>query len=228
MKFRYQILDAISYTLRDWKAIVLLGIILCIASTSEEFQTADLTIYCIISIITVITLIFEEGYRYKIIVNTLKGHNAPPIIGNLKPLLKEGFIELITLYIYGWILWGINFLSDKSYGATYTILVIISFILYFMFLGSAVNKALHGSKFLSGFNIFEIYGLYYKLGLKQSIFLAIIGTISANLIISCVFDLGIFSTAHILDFLTSFFLNPILLLFITRLIALCGKHAISD
>lgn len=37
MNFTSEMLGAMKYTLRDWKAIILLGIILCIASTSRKF-----------------------------------------------------------------------------------------------------------------------------------------------------------------------------------------------
>ena len=42
MKFKNRIYDAFKYTLKDWKAIILLGAVLCIASTVGEFQTDNL------------------------------------------------------------------------------------------------------------------------------------------------------------------------------------------
>ena len=47
MKFERQIYDALKYTIDDWKAIVLLGIILCIASTSEETVSENIHIFII-------------------------------------------------------------------------------------------------------------------------------------------------------------------------------------
>ena len=182
MKFRYHILDAMKYTLKDWKAIVLLGIIFCIASTADEFKTADLTLYNILFIISLITMVFEEGYRYKIIKNTIEGDNSPPIIGNFNSWIREGLTETITIYAYGIVLIGLNFITDKSHGIAYSFFFIIAYIVYFLFLASAINKALHEDKFLSGFNLIEIFKLYYKMGLKQSIYLMIIGTISLFLI----------------------------------------------
>lgn len=228
MKFRNQIYDAMKYTLKDWKAIVLLGIILCIASTIEEFKTSDLMLYNSLFIISLIIMVFEEGYRYKIIKNTIEGYNSPPIFGNFNSLLKEGLAEVITLYAYGLFILCINALIDKSPEVIILFLLIITYIAYFLFLGSAINKALHGGKFLSGFNFIEILKLYYKMGLKQSIYLVIVGTISIFLFCSCVFDLSILKTARIIDFLISFFLNPILLLYLTRLMALCGRETIHD
>ena len=72
MNFKSQIFDAVTYTLRDWKGIVLLGIIFCIASTVEEVQVDNMNLYYILLIISSITLLFEEGHRYNIIKNTVQ------------------------------------------------------------------------------------------------------------------------------------------------------------
>ena len=233
MKFRNQIYDAMKYTLKDWKAIILLGTVLCIASTVEELHTKNLTIHAILFIISAATLLFEEGYRYRIIENTIKGDNSPPIIGNTYKLMKDGFVELITLNVYILILNGMNILIDKFNGMKLPGIALIFFVtgclIYSLFIASAINKTLHGGKFLSGFNIVEIFRLYKKIGLKESIFLIVVGAISLNLVYSCIFDLSIFSEAtYIIDFLASFILNPILLLFITRLTASCGREATRD
>lgn len=92
--------DAIKYTLRNWNAVFLLGIVICISDTILEIKTDNLLIFVPLFIIYIILLLFEEGYRFKIITETLKGNNSPPNIGNLPKLLKEGFKELITILFY--------------------------------------------------------------------------------------------------------------------------------
>ena len=82
MKFSSQIKDAAKYTFRDWKAIVLLGIILCIASTLDETYTDNLLLLFIMVIAAIALLFIEEGYRYKIIRETIEGNNSPPLIEN--------------------------------------------------------------------------------------------------------------------------------------------------
>lgn len=100
MKFTTQLRDAFKYTLRDWKAIVLLGIFLCMASTFEEIHSNNLLILIVAFVVCTVLLFFEEGYRYKIIKETMKGNNNPPVINNLKELIKEGFYEYITISVY--------------------------------------------------------------------------------------------------------------------------------
>ncbi|WP_296861150.1 DUF4013 domain-containing protein [uncultured Methanobrevibacter sp.] len=233
MKFISQIKDAAKYTFKDWKTIVLLGIILCIASTSEEFTTNNNILLFILSGITLTLLIIEEGYRYTIIKETIEGNNRPPIIGNLFKLIKEGIIETFSLAVYIGIVLALFTAYDKVpkdqfYDMYQIIIFILLIIIYLMFFGYAINKALHGSKFLSAFNIIEIFKLYYKIGIVQSIFLFIVGSISLNIMYTCVFNIGIFQPTRFIEFILSFFINPILLLFITRLMALCGREAIPS
>lgn len=108
------------------------------------------------------------------------------------------------------------------------LLFILAAIIYLTFFGFAIYKAQKGGKFFSVFNIIGIIRLYRKMGILQTIFLIIVGSISLNLIYSCVFDLGIFKSSRFLDFIVSFFINPIIFLFLTRLIALSGREGIPN
>ena len=224
MNFKSEISDAITYTLRDWKGIVLLGIILCIASTVEEVQTDNINLYYFLLIASAITLLFEEGYRYNIIKNTVQKKFSHKVISDFREFMKEGFIELITAYIFIAIMYPTYTLSDQTQGITSIIFTILQYLVYFLFYASAVNKVLHGGKFISGLNFIEIFKLYYNIGLKRVIFVIILVLINLTLLYHCVLNLGIFRVDHFLDFIVSFFLNPILMLTITRFLAISGKE----
>ena len=114
-------------------------------------------------------------------------------------------------------------LSEQTQGITSIILAIFGSVLYFLFYASAVNKVLHGGRFISGLNFIEIFKLYYNIGLKRVIFVIILVLINLTLLVHCVLNLGIFRIGHFLDFIVSFFLNPILMLTITRFLAISGK-----
>ncbi|WP_407415954.1 DUF4013 domain-containing protein [Methanobrevibacter sp.] len=231
MNFINQIKDAIKYTFKDWKAIVLLGIILCLASTFEEWQTNDLLTAIILAVIIIALALIEEGYRYKIIKGTIKGDNKPPIIGNFSGLIHEGFLETVTLLVYSavfLVIVGLYSTLIEIPGVSYIypiIMFILAMVIYLTALGCAIYKALHNDNFFSAFNILGILKLYTKLGIMQTIFLIIVGSISLNLIFTCVLHQGIFEPGKFLEFILSFFINPILLLFITRLLALSGRKA---
>ena len=72
-------------------------------------------------------MVFEEGYRYKIIKNTIEEDNSPPIIGNFNSWIREGLTETITIYAYGIVLIGLNFITDKSHGIAYSFFFIIAY-----------------------------------------------------------------------------------------------------
>ena len=131
MKFSSQIKDAAKYTFRDWKAIVLLGIILCIASTLDETYTDNLLLLIIMVLAAIALLFIEEGYRYKIIKETIEGNNSPPLIGNFSELIKEGFLETITLLIYIGIALALITIIENFIKAhvpeTYQIIILIFF-----------------------------------------------------------------------------------------------------
>ncbi|MBR0059497.1 MAG: DUF4013 domain-containing protein [Methanobrevibacter sp.] len=230
MKFRSQIYDALKYTLRDWKPIILLGLILYILSVMNNVNEVETIIGIAVLILTIALLFLEEGYRYQIIKETIKGNNNPPSFENLKKLIIEGFLESFTISVYLTATYIFIFSANKIELISHVqyihwfILVIISMAIYFLSFGAVINKALHDDKFISAFNLIEIGRLYLKIGLKRTILLIIIGTVSINFIITSVIELGIYDFAQYLDFIINFIVNPILILFLTRLSGLIGKE----
>ena len=234
MKFTTQIRDALTYTLRDWKPIILLGLILCITSSLHKINEANAIIAIAIVIVTIIMLFLEEGYRYEIIKETIKGNNNPPKFGNLKELISEGFLESIIITVYSVGLYILTNIANNMkiisslHLIQWAILFIIIMAIYFLFFGAAINKVLHDDKFISAFNLIEIVRFYSKIGIIRTAILIIIGSISMNFIIGSVLDLGIYNFAQYIDLLINLFINPILILFLTRLTALIGKEVTYD
>lgn len=232
MNFINQITEAFKYTLRDWKILILLGIVLCLISSFEEFNTTNFYLEGTLLIITILLLFIEEGYRYRIIESTLNGNNKPPILNGIKELIKEGFEEWVTLTIYALIMLILNMIwnlikPNTTINAILWMFVLILIIIFYItFFAAAINKILNGGKFLSAFNIKEIFGLYSKIGILKTILIVILGTINLETIVSCVIQTGVLNAYMLLDYTVSFFVSPILVLFLTRLIALCAKDAI--
>ena len=230
MNFKNQIYDALKYTLKDWKTIILLGIILCTLAAIIETETNYLLIAVLLFFVSVILTLFEEGYRYEIIKETIKGNNNPPNIGNIKLLLKEGAYETIIIAIY----WGIIFLLNKMAEymnqlnifnwSLWAVLSAMCIIVYFLFFGAAVNKALHNDRFISALNFIEIGKFYLKIGVKRTVVLIIVGIISINFIEISVMGMGIHNFAKIIDIIINLTISPIMLLFMTRLTALIGRE----
>lgn len=234
MNFKDQIYDALKYTLKDWKPTILLGTILFIASLLHTIDSEEYTIIFAVFIATIVLLFFEEGYRYKIIKETIKGNNNLPKVGNVKQLFKTGFHEVLILTIYSGITYILVEIMNNMeivtdfHQAEWVILFIILLVIYFLFFGAAINKALHNDRFISALNLIEIARFYSKIGFKRTIILILLGMISLNFIFSSVMELGIYDFAEYLDFIINFFINPFLILFLTRLTALIGKEVTYD
>jgi len=221
--------NAFKFTIKNWKVIILLGIILSIGASLTEMKTDNSILLTISIIISTILLFFEESYRYKIIENTIIGDNNPPKLEFNTRFLKEGMIESSILFIYTVIALVISQLIDMiSDFSIQTILSILGIIIFFSVIASGINKALHDGKFKSAFNLIEIFAFYKNIGFKNALFLIITGTISYTLIIECVFDFGNLNLTGFIDIIISFFLSPILLVFLTRLMALFGREAVND
>lgn len=226
MKLYEYMHNALKYTLKDLKAIVLLGIILSISASVSEIDSEDLFLLIITMVITLLLLFIEEAYRYKIIENTIKGDNKPPLIEFNKEFFKEGVIETIKFYIYIAIVEIISKIMDMYQDdSTQIIMFVLGLIVFLAFIASSINKVLHEGKFKSAFNLIEIFSFYKTIGFKDTLFLIVIGFIGYGLIVECVFDKGVLNLTHLLQVIVSFFLSPILLLFMTRLMALFGKDA---
>ena len=118
------------------------------------------------------------------------------------------------LNIFNWSLWAV--------------LSAMCIIVYFLFFGAAVNKALHNDRFISALNFIEIGKFYLKIGVKRTVVLIIVGIISINFIEISVMGIGIHNFAKIIDLLINLTISPIMLLFMTRLTALIGREITYD
>ena len=112
--FYENIKDAFYFAVSDKVSIVIIGIILTIAGTLEEYHTNDPLLSIISIIVLLCFLLFEAGYSSKIIVETLEGSTKTPAIENIPEMLTHGLKEfIVTLgysivsYILGMVVEGI-------------------------------------------------------------------------------------------------------------------------
>ncbi|WP_407381743.1 DUF4013 domain-containing protein [Methanobrevibacter sp.] len=227
--------DSFHYTLKNWKILILLGIILCMASSIEELHLSNhYIIVTLIFIISTVLLFFEEGYRSKIIETTLDGENAPPsIVGNHLEVIVDGFKEILIIYVYMIVFgimygFGVRIMDITDNPLIWIPFIVPSVLIYICFFGAAINKALNDGKMKSAFNIKEILRLYYKLGIFETLFIIIIESISLNIVISCILDLGILRSLPSIDFILSLIVSPIFLLFTTRLFSMCVRQSLTS
>ena len=100
-------LNSFKYTISDWVAIVILGIILTFLSILNNFNR-DINIIMWVAI-TILSLI-EMGYSFKIIEQTLQGSTKPPIFRNFKELIIHGIKDTIVYAFYFTLMLIVSFL----------------------------------------------------------------------------------------------------------------------
>ncbi len=227
--------ESLKYTLRDWKMLILVGILLTLASTIEEIHITHETLAIIFLILSLLLLLIEEGYRAKIIETTLHGNNMPPnLLKNPKGLIKGGFYEVIILVGYSSIISGIIYLmlymgfNGSIYNLNFiiavTLLSIFCTIFLICFLIAPINKAINDDKLIHAFKIHDLLKLYHKMGLSNAICSIILGITGFNLVVAPILNWGILDTYKFFEFLISFLLSPLLLLFTTRFLSLSVKE----
>ena len=227
--------ESLKYTLRDWKMLILVGILLTLASTIEEIHITHETLAIIFLILSLLLLLIEEGYRAKIIETTLHGNNMPPnLLKNPKGLIKGGFYEVIILVGYSSIISGIIYLmlyvgfNGSIYNLNFiiavTLLSIFCTIFLICFLIAPINKAINDDKLIHAFKIHDLLKLYHKMGLSNAICSIILGITGFNLVVAPILNWGILDTYKFFEFLISFLLSPLILLFTTRFLSLSVKE----
>lgn len=97
------IIDSLKYSASDLKMLVLLGFVLLLADTAEGLTNTRLfanEIKLVLWSIVIIMAIFEAGYVFRILIETIQGFKTLPKFNNLKLMFFQGVIELILLIIY--------------------------------------------------------------------------------------------------------------------------------
>lgn len=226
--FHENVKDAFHFAISDKVSLIVIGIILTIIGTMEEFHTTNFILSIVVFIVLIILLLFEAGYSSKIIEETLEGSTKPPIIENIFEILKHGSKEFIVLLGYTVVSFILGMTLEDIY-KTYPNIVFLFILLFVMaILVFVMNSALiymghKQGRIKDGFNIKGIFDLYKKLGVLGTLFLFITCIISQTIVISSVFDVYSFDLVYIIDFIINFTLAPISLIFSLRLFALHGR-----
>jgi hypothetical protein len=81
------IIDSLKYSASDLKMLVLLGFVLLLADTAEGLTNTGLfanEIKLVLWSIVIIMAIFEAGYIFRILIETIQGSKTLPKFNNLK------------------------------------------------------------------------------------------------------------------------------------------------
>ena len=233
------IIDSLKYSASDLKILILLGIVLLLADTADGLNYTGVfanEIKFVLFVIVIIMAIFEAGYVFRILVETIKGSNKLPKFNNLKLMFFSGVKEIVILILYFSIpivffgLFYLNFLISMDFNtlpvvSDIFILIILSFtvIIYIFFPAVLLHRAHNEGKFKSSFEFKNIYHKIRSVGFHRLVVvylgLFIIVSIVKIVLVSTVSD----NIPFIGDIITDLIIAPYLLIFTTRVLGLIDK-----
>ncbi|WP_409199325.1 DUF4013 domain-containing protein [Methanobrevibacter sp. DSM 116169] len=223
--------DSIKYVFKDWKAVIILGIIINLLNvlTSIDFSN-NLIIFSIIILFTLILTLFEMGYSFKIIEESLDGSIRPPIFNNFKDMLVHGIKDIMAYIFYGLIiviLIVIFLIIASLYPESLPLIILIAMIstsfIFLLLNVSLVNLALNHGKIKAIFNIKDLSRLLIKIGLINIIVLNIVYMIVEFFLYSSFVLLELLSNSYIISLLYDLIVSPFLIIFSKRLLSIAAR-----
>ena len=236
MKFKDIIIDSLKYSASDLKILLLLGIVLVIADLGDELSfLGDIsnTVKFTISVLVVLIAIFEAGYVFRIIEDTIKGSSSLPKLNEFRRMFIHGLSEIILIFIYFivpvalvMVLYVYFFVGDNiddlSVLSGLILIIIICFAMVILSLFPAVmlHRANNNTDIRSSFDIRAIYHKIRKVGLKRLIIvyftiIVLVATIREVLVPSMDGTVPL-----IIGIISDLLIAPYLLIFTSRVLGL--------
>lgn len=223
-------LNSFKYTISDWVAIVILGIILTFLSILNNFNR-DINIIMWVAI-TILSLI-EMGYSFKIIEQTLQGSTKPPIFRNFKELIIHGIKDTIVYAFYFTLMLIVSFLlismihsiPESSLIGIILAIIVIGFIFLLLFV-SLINLAKHDGKLRYAFHFRELYSLLKRIGIGRIIIVNILAMLIEYLLIKTFITGENIPHMSFVAIIRNLIVTPFLVIFTERTIALSAFNKI--
>lgn len=182
MNLKELIIDSLKYSASNWPKVILLGIVILIADFVNEPITSYYSIDAKIFLIILGTIlgILEAGFMFRILEESTKGSTKLPKLNRIKELFIHGFNETIVSTIYEIIplAFLVVFLItagsgvvdiNLSFGINFSLLFILSIILYAIYPAILLNMANNKGTIRSAFNIRKIIHKLKKIGFRKLI-----------------------------------------------------------
>ena len=230
------IIDSLKYSASDLKMLIVLGVVLLLADTAENLTYNGLfgdEIKLVFLGIVVVMAIFEAGYVFRIILETVQGSDKLPKFENLKLMFVQGVTEFVLLIIYFLIpivffgTFYFNFLISMDFNtlpllSDIFIILILGFtvLVYILFPAVLLHRADNNGSFKSSFDFIEIYHKIRNVGLKR----LVVVYLGLFIIVSIVKIVLTSTFAHNLpiigEVIPDLIIAPYLLIFTTRVLGL--------
>lgn len=176
------ITDSLRYSASDLKMVVLLGLVLLFADIADELsfagEMAD-EFRLVLFTAVILLAIFEGGYVYRILEETIKGSKKLPKFNKLRLMFYNGLKELTVLILYFLIsillfgLFYLNFLTSLDINDVpivsdifFLIVLSLTIVIYVFFPAVLLHRAHNNGEFRSSFDFRKIYLKIRAVGLK--------------------------------------------------------------
>jgi hypothetical protein len=233
------IIDSLKYSASDLKMLVVLGFVLLLADFADNLTNTGLfanEIKLVLFCIVIIMAIFEAGYVFRILLETIQGYNKIPKFKNLKLMFFQGVIELVLLILYFSIpivffgVFYLNFLISMDFNALpivsdifIVIILSITVLIYIFFPAVLLHRAHHNGSFRSSFDFKKIYHKIRSVGLRRLV-VVYLGLFIIVSIVKIVLTSTFAENLPLLgEVIPDLIIAPYLLIFTTRALGLIDK-----
>lgn len=239
MNLKDIIIDAMKYSASDLKMLLLIGLVLFIADFADSLsgarETTEVLKFFLI-IVVILLAIFEAGYIFRIVEETIHQSKKLPQFNELKITFIHGLKETIVLIIYFsiplllFILYFVEFLFStdlkdvtEESAVLFLITIAITSIIYAFFPAVLLHRAHHKGNISSSFDLKKIYHKIRNVGIKRLIIVYLGIFIVGTLVEVALADSLANSVPIIGTFIPNLIIAPYILIFSARFLGLIDR-----
>lgn len=233
------ITDSLRYSASDLKMVVLLGLVLLLADGANDISFTGVIadeLRLVFFAAVILLAIFEAGYIFRILEETIQGSNKLPKFNNLKLMFIHGIKELTVLILYfltPFLFFGffyLYFLTSLNFNHTsivtdifFMLILSLTIVIYVFFPAVLLHRAHNNGNFRSSFDFREIYQKIRAVGLKRLI-VVYLGLFLVVSIVKTVLSTGVAENVPFLgELISDLIIAPYLLIFTTRVLGLIDQ-----
>ncbi len=239
MNLKEIIIDSLRYSASDLKMLVFLGLVLLIADMADELSLAGEMVdelRVVLLFVVIILAIFEAGYVFRILQETIKGSKKLPPFNRFRLMFYHGIKELVILIIYFLIplllfsFFFLNFLFSMDINDVpgenalyFMVLLSLTVVIYALFPAVVLHRVHNNGDFRSGFEFWKIFRKIRSVGLKRLI-VVYFGIFIIVTIVELVLSDSIAGTIPVVGgLIPDLIIAPYLLIFTTRVLGLIDR-----
>ncbi len=232
------ILDSFRYTTSNWGKLIILGLVIFLTDLTNElslFENLADEISAMLIIVSILLVIFEIGYIFRIIEETTHGSQTLPAFNRIWETFFHGLKEILVIVLYfifpfALVLLGAMEINDVigHFSMEVDLFIIltglfIASLLYIPFQAAVLNMANHHGTIRSGFDLKKIFNKMRKMGFKNLGFVYILTVLFALVVRYILSDTIKILPYSLGDLISSLIIAPFILVFTARTLGLINK-----